>query len=393
MKKISFSRLLNSIVLIAIVSTLLAYVFTGNPGNDVAFVFAGVIFAWGFVKGLLKIRFELPSGALFEALVINDTSYAGEAASYMITRAVIGADTIDKGAVYVEDGIKKQKTIPRIEVANFFQKRAAVPVSQGTVTVDGAVIAPQDLMLYFEFNPRDYEQHWYATQMNEKLLDAELPVTAENFMMLQTMKRTNEFFENHIWRGRKDYDPDGNAADPTTKGAVATDAAYLYFDGLVKKALDNANTIKVGGAVNLTAANIRTQFNIAYNLVPAALLFKYGPLGLRLFVSYIDQQKYEEALTSDSFKNNDTTEKGVNRYKGYDVVPLAGLPEHTFFWAIGKPDIDSNLWVGINSVDDAELTMQKLQNNAELFFVKGLFKMDTQVGFADQLVMYTTLTA
>jgi hypothetical protein len=26
-----------------------------------------------------------------------------------------------------------------------------------------------------------------------------------------------------------------------------------------------------------------------------------------------------------------------------------------------------------------------------LFFVKGLFKMDTQVGFADQLVLYTTL--
>jgi len=328
-----------------------------------------------------------------EALNIQDTTWSGNAASYMITRAVVGADTIEKGVIYVEDGIRKKKTIPRIEVSGFMQRRSATPVSQGSVTVDGRVLEPQDLMLYYEFNPRDFEAHFYAEQLQPKLLGRELPVTAENFMVMQTMKRLNEFFENAIHRSRKEFDPQGSAVDPTSKGEVAGAAAYFYFDGLIKKALDSADIISVPTPVALTYSNIRDKFQAALNLVPKALLYRYGKGGLKFIVSYADQLKYEQALRQDLYKNQDTTESGINRYSGYDVVPVAGLPENTFYVAIAKPDIDSNLWLGINSTEDNQLQLMRLQNNSELFFVKGLFKMDTQIGFADQLVIYTTLTA
>lgn len=328
-----------------------------------------------------------------EALNIQDTTWSGPAASYMITRAVVGADTIEKGVIYVEDGIKKKKTIPRIEVSNFMQRRSATPTSQGTVAVDGRVLEPQDLMLYYEFNPRDFETHFYAEQLQPKLLGRELPVTAENFMVMQTMKRLNEFFENAIHRGRKEYDTQGSAVDPTSKGDVAGAAAYFYFDGLIKKALDAGDVIPVGTPVALTYSNIRDKFQAALNLVPKALLYKYGKGGLKFIVSYADQLKYEQALRQDAYKNQDTTESGINRYSGYDVVPVAGLPEDTFYVCIAKPDIDSNLWLGINSTEDNQLQLMRLQNNSEMFFVKGLFKMDTQIGFADQLVIYTTITA
>lgn len=342
-----------------------------------------------------------------EALVINDTSYAGTVASYMITRAVVGADTIEKGCIYVEDGIKKKRTIPRIEVSGFMQKRAATPTSKGTVTVDGQVLEPRDIMLYYEFNPRDYEQHWYAEQLKPQLLARDLPQTAEAFMVMQQMKRLNEWFENAIWRSRIQYDPDGDNVDPTTKGAPATDAEYLYFDGLIKKLLDGASvppagqrTILVsspatlvsgtagGGEENVIAAMKRT-----YDLVPQALLYKYGPTGLKFLVNYATQKLYEEALSTNTFKNQDTTEKGINRYKGYDVVPLAGLPDNTIVACYCMPDIQSNLWLGINSTEDNQLQLTKLQANSELYFIKGLFKMDTQSGFYDQVVLYTTLIA
>lgn len=328
-----------------------------------------------------------------EALNIQDTTYAGTAASYMITRAVVGADTIQKGCIYVEDGIPKKKTIPRIEVSNFMQKRAATPVSKGDVTVDGRVLEPQDLMLYYEFNPRDYESHWYAEQLQPRLLGRELPVTAENFMMMQTMARLNEFFENAIWKSRQEFDADGAAVDPTTKGQAATDSQYLYFDGLIKKLLDSPNTIEVANPVPLSASNIGDKLKAAYDLVPKALLYRYGAQGLKFHVSYSTQQLYEEFLTTQVYKNNDTTEKGINRYKGYDVVPLAGMPDNTIVVCISKPDIDSNTWLGLNSVQDNQLQLARLQANSELFFVKGLFKMDTQIGFTDQVVLYTTITA
>lgn len=331
-----------------------------------------------------------------DALVITDQTYAGEVASYMITHAVIGADTIEKDCIYVEDGIKKKRTIPRVDVINVMQKRASIPTSSGSITVDARTLTPQDSMCYLEFNPRDFEQHWFAAQMNDKLLDAELPATPESFIMMQLMKRLNEFFENAIWRSRVMYDPEGANVNPVTKGAAATDNSFYYWDGLIYKALSDANTIQVPSPVALTGGatgNIITQFQTAYLLVPPQLLYKKGKLGLKLFISYADQQKYEnttQLLTT--FKNQDTSESGLTRYNGYDVVPLAGLPANTFFWGYGKPDISSNLWMGINSEDDNELKLSPLQNNAEEWFVKGLFKTDVNFGFTEEMVIYSTIT-
>lgn len=327
-----------------------------------------------------------------EALVISDTGYNGEATSYMITKNVLEGKTIQGGNIYVEDGIKKKRTIPRVDVTNIMQARKATPTSSGTIAVDGAVIEVQDLMMYMEFNPRDFENQWYAAQLNPTLLDAKLPATAEYFITMQMMKRLNEFFEFSIWRSRKDYDPEGTNLDPTTKGALATDKLYFYFDGILKKLLAASETIKVPNAVALTSSNIVDKFQAAYLLVPQALLYRYGDL--KLFVSYTDQQKYEQYMqTQTLYKNQDTTEKGINRYNGYDVVPLPGIPENTFIWAIGTPDTSSNLWMGINSTEDANLQLMRLQNNSELFFIKGLFKADVQVGFKEEVVLYTTITA
>ena len=42
------------------------------------------------------------------------------------------------------------------------QDRQATPISKGDLTVDGKSIKPVDYMIYTEFNPRDFEQHWRA---------------------------------------------------------------------------------------------------------------------------------------------------------------------------------------------------------------------------------------
>lgn len=361
-----------------------------------AFIINSINYCAAYLEQLVT-AFKVGAIQYVEALDIQDTTWSGPAASYMITRAVIGADTIDKGCIYVEDGIRKKKTIPRIEVANFIQKRKATPTTKGTVTVDGRVLEPKDLMLYYEFNPRDYEQHFYAEQLTPKLLGRELPVTAENFMMVQTMKRLNEFFENAIHRSRIEFDPEGDNVDPTSVGEVAAASDYLYFDGLIKRLIVAASdptypTLTVGSPVALTSSNIRDKFAAALALVPKPLLGKFGKAGLKFCISYADGQKYAEALRTDAYKNTRSDEKAYDQFRGYEIEQLGGLPENTFYLAIQKPDVDSNTWLGINSVDDNMLQLQRLQNNSELFFVKGLFKMDSQIGFPDQFVLYTTLT-
>lgn len=328
-----------------------------------------------------------------EALNIQDTTWSGFAAEELRTRAVVEVDTVEKGACTVKADIRKQYTLPRVEITNFMQKRAATPTSQGTVTIDGVLIAPKDLMLYFEINPRDFEQHFYAENLQDRLIDRTLPPNGEEGIMRITIKRLNEFFENAYWRSRLEYDPDGANVDPTTKGDTADAAQYMYFDGFMKRLLASSSTIQTPGAVALTTSNILAGLNTSYDLVPHALLNKYGPLGLKIMMGYDSQRIYEDALTTQTYKNNDTTERGINRYKGYEVTSLAGMPKDSFLFSVANPSTEyNNLFVGINSVADNSLKFAQTLPFSELWGIKGLFKVDTQVLFTDQSVLYTTET-
>jgi hypothetical protein len=68
------------------------------------------------------------------------------------------------------------------------------------------------------------------------------------------------------------------------------------------------------------------------------------------------------------------------------------MPENTFFLGLASSDMSSNFYLGINDLNDMSLDMQRLQANSELYFIKGLFKMDVQIGFIEQMVVHTTIT-
>lgn len=320
-------------------------------------------------------------------LVISDTTYAGEFASYFWIPATFGMDTIQKGAVYVQDGIKKQHTIGRMDFSNPLQTRVPTPTPTPTssFTVDGRVLVPQDMMLYTEFNPRDYEQHWLAVQLSNTLLARELPVTAENYMMQIALARAFESIELGIWQGSTSYQ--GVYGFGTTKYQVS------FFDGYIKLFLNDASVVAIGSPVTLTNSNIGDKMQLMINGTKKALLAspkRYQRL--KFFMSIASEQLYQQFLTNTTYKNNDTTEKGINRYMGYDVVPVAGMPDNTIVFCEGLMDVSSNLYVGMNSTEDNNLQLQRLQNNSELFFLKGLMKYAVQYGFSDQVVLYTTLT-
>ncbi len=335
-----------------------------------------------------------------EALIINDTTWSGFAATELRTRAVVDVDTVNKGVCTVKSDIRKQYTLPRVEITNFMQHRQPTPVSKGSITVDGVLIQPLDMMLYSEINPRDFEAHFFAEYLQARLLDRQLPANAMEGIMRIVMLRLNEFFENLYWRSRLTYDPTNPGfVLPASKGDTGSDALgtdgvpiYQYIDGFLKKLLQDSNTI-IGPSATLTATNIYSTFTSNYELVPHALLQKYGPLGLKLICGYDTQRIYEDALTTAQFKNNDYTEKGVNRYKGYDIVPCAGVPPNTFLFSIANPEtLYNNLYIGINSAEDNTLKFGQVYNMSELYAIKGLFKIDAQVQFTDQTVLSTTIT-
>jgi hypothetical protein len=325
------------------------------------------------------------------ALTISDQSYSGTYASYFWLPATFGMDTVSKGAVHVQDGIKKQHTIGRMDFSNPLQPRAATPTSSGTFTVSGRTLVPEDLMVYTEFNPRDYEQHFLAEQLSRTLLARELPVTAENYMMQIALNRSLEQVETGIWMGSKAY-----------QGAYGVgDAKFQlqFFNGFMQKFVNDSSILRPGSEVTLTSSNVATAMDALLTQMATnkkALLSSAGRYNrMKFLVSINTEQLYHTYLTTNqTYKGVNTTDRGINLYKGYEVVPLAGFPDNTIVFCEATNDMNSNLYLGMNSTEDeTTLQLQRLQNNSELFFFKGLMKFDVQYGYSDQIAMWTTYAA
>lgn len=305
-------------------------------------------------------------------LNIQDTTYAGEASAGFKVRALTGADTVQGGHVYIQDGIKKKFTIMVMKVDDAVQDRVATPstVTDSKTKVSGQVLEPADYMIYDEFNPRDFEQHWLARQLNPELIDRMLPPTAEGVIIGEHMKLHSKFIEKIIWQG------------DTTR----TDN-LKYFDGFIKKAFDSSDVLKVtSGLAALTASNIGDKLNAVHALIPEALLYDQD---MKFFVSYKTGQLYREYQQAQTYKGVDITSEGVMRINGKRVVPVAGMPNDTIFCAKGTPDQNSNLWIGMNSTADEDtIKLSPLQANSELWFVKILMKLDAQIGLPEEVVLY-----
>jgi hypothetical protein len=369
MKNFSISRLFFSILLIALASTFLSFAFTGDPGA-VAMPISAALFAIGVVKGIFKFQAE-PNGALMDGFVISDTTYAGEAASSFIVKAITGNETVQGGHVYVKDGIKKKFTIPRwdADFEDFVQDRAATPTSKGTMTTDGQTLTPADYMIYTEFNPRDYEAHWFATQLNSTLIDRALPASVESVVVQEVLKRHDRYLNKALWNS-----------------STALTTIYKYYDGFIKKATDGATTAVVGSPLTLTTTNIQAELLRGYNLIPAALRYDKD---MKFFMSYATYDLYVQSQINQTYKGVDITSEGVGTFKGRQCVKINDLPDNFYFIAKGKATPESNLWVGMNSTDDARLELKPLQANSELWFIKMNMKVDVQIGWNAETVLYS----
>jgi hypothetical protein len=305
------------------------------------------------------------------SVTISDVSYAGEAASAFIVKSVVGNEIVNGGHIFVKDGIKKEFTIPRFGVEDVIQDRAATPKSpQGKATVDAQKLVPQDYMLYDEFNPRDFEGHWFAAQLNDTLIDRRLPFTIESVIIQEYLKQHNKFLGKAALQSDKT-----NGVKP-----------YAYFDGLVTRARLDITVPKVASPVALAISNIAAAFQSCLDIVKADVL--YDP-ALKFFVSYKTAMLWEKAQQQSTYKGVDSTMAGLLRYSGRQVVQLYGMPDNCILLAKGSADMGSNLWLGMNSVDDAVVQFEKLQANSELYFIKMLMKVDTNYGWGEELALYT----
>lgn len=400
MKKINIPSILKfaqSIALLLIISAAVAFSFTVQSvvvdGEAHKFfsvlpmVFLSFI-ALNLVFGPVMARYN---NAVFknDSLVVSDTTYAGTFAPYFILPATFGMNTVEKGLVYVKDGIKKTHTIGKLDFDKPLQPRVANPTtSGGNITITGNTLTPADIMLYQEFNPRDLEAHFVSEEMSAKLLERQLPVSVENYITMLVVQRAFEQFEIGMWMGSTDF-----------SAAADTDPEYQYqfFDGFLKRMIADSAIYSVGSPSAITSSNVDDALQDLLELVAVnnkAMLARADRYSKMKFICSINTAVlYEEFLTTSTYKNNDTTEAGINKYKGYEIVPVAGMADDTILFTDALAGTEGNLWLGMNSILDENFQLARVNAANELFFLKMLMKMDVNYGFSNKVFLYTTLVA
>lgn len=333
--------------------------------------------------------------------------YAGEVLEDLLTYTAQGNDTYREGLIHIKTGVQKKYTLPMIKLGNVIQDNVPTPTTQGGVngelnkyTLTERYLEPQDFMVYLEFNPRDFESYYKFAQPTGNLEFRELNPKVQATMLRLLMDRTNEYLGNAIWTSAKG----GNATCGVTEPAGCVkigDGAEKYFDGFIKRVIDNANAVDeatvAGGQVVIAGTTTLTTGEAVesamYTMWQKCNTAVRKESGLVFVMDWDSWDLYDQYLSAKSFKYTDNTESNKHRFKGKRIVPINGIPPHTIVLGQFTSDMKSNLWMAVDYSDDENvLKVAPLQANSELYFFQMRMKMDVNIVRPAEIVVHTAYT-
>lgn len=341
---------------------------------------------------------------------IAQNSYAGEVLEDLLTYTAQGNDTFQEGLIHIKSGIQYKYTIPMVQIGKIVQDNVPTPTStHGAATDDGLnqytfterYLEPSDFMVYIEFNPRDFEKYWKFAQPDGPLEFRTLDPKLQAKMLRLLMDRKNEYIGDSIWLSAKGGTASAGITAPTDGVAIGGDDAggpMKYFDGAMKRMIDNINTTddneKKGGQVILagnteltTGEQVEAAFNAMWKKCPKKIRKKAG---LVFVCSWEIWDLYDQYLSDKQVKYSDNTKVNEYRFKGKRIVPITGVPEHTIVLGEFTTGMESNLWMGVDYANDTEVVkVAPLQANSELYFFQMRMKMDVNIVRPAEIVLWT----
>ena len=312
------------------------------------------------------------SSAFATTNLTRTSGYSGEALDMIALRMSSENEWFDAGLIYIQEMVSDTLYLPRLQVNNIIQDRAAIPTSQGNMIYDEQSIPMEDAMVYLEFNPRNFEHIWRPFQPNGELLFRELPPEVQNALLTEVTNKVGEWMSFNIPQGDK------AGAAPNNK-----------FDGLLTKMLADATIVDVNAPVALTVANVKDAFRNTYKALPAKV--QMAP-NLKFICSHTTKLLLRDADQDQQFKGPNFPQAiGGDSVYGAPVVGLPSMRDNTIIATHCDSTINSNLKMGVdNTTSTVRNTFQveKLQNNAELHFVKQLLKMNVGYTWGEEIALY-----
>ena len=346
-------------------------------------------------------------------------SYAGEVLEDLLVYTAQGNDTYKEGLIHIEPGIQKKKVLPHVTLGKIIQDNQPTPTSTHGGNSSGDMnqysfseryLAPEDFMVYLEFNPRDFEEYWKPFQPNGRLVFRELDPKVQATMLRLLIDRKDQYIGDAIWASRKGgYSSSfiSSENDDVQLGGDSDAGPMKYFDGALMRVINNHLAYLAASPSDAEKNEKATgRFVIAGNTaidtgakVQAALsaMYKKCPKNIRksaqfcFVMGWEAWDLYDAYLTSQDVKYTEDADVNKMRFKGIRIKVINGIPENTIFLGKFTQDINSNLWMGVDyATDEESVKVEPLQNNSELYFFQMRMKMDVNFVRPSEVVVWTT---
>jgi hypothetical protein len=332
--------------------------------------------------------------------------YNGEVLEDLLTYTAQGNDTYKEGLIHIKSGIQHKYTLPAIKLGDIIQDNVPTPTSNHGKKGDNGeneyqfterYLIPQEFMVYLEFNPRDYEKYWKFAQPDGNLVFRELDPKIQATMLRLLMEKKNEYIGNAIWTSAKGGEAVAGITTPTDCIKIGR-GKEKYFDGFIKRVIDNVNTtdaktiaggqVIISGTTELTGgAAIEQALYALWKKCPKQIRKKSG---LSFIIGWDAWDAYDQYISDKQVKYSENTEVNRYRFKGKRIIPIVGIPEHTIVLGEFSTGMESNLWMGVDYANDTEvLKVDRLQSNSELFFFQMRMKMDVNIVRPAEIVVHT----
>lgn len=300
-------------------------------------------------------------------MAVNITSaYSGEVLERLLVRATTGNELVEKGLIHLEPNVTDKFYIPRLRTGKMLRKRVEQPVdtdSKGDFSIDERALIPVEFMAFTTFNPRSFEKFWRPWQPNGELVFAELPPEAQNALLAELAKVVDFELGGHF-----------------INGEAGTDDDHL-FNGILTRIVADTDVIKV----TETSTSQTERLKAVVKKIPVAI--RNNPK-MRFLMSVGDADKYDDELAAQAYKGANITDLNAMRFKGIKIEPLAQWPDDVIVATYCGMDYDTNLWAGVNSVNDFDaIKIDRLTNAGERYFFKMLMKADTNIAWGEHVVL------
>ncbi|MCD8253823.1 MAG: hypothetical protein LUD40_18350 [Phocaeicola dorei] len=343
-----------------------------------------------------------------DTLIFLQNGYAGEVLEDLLVYTAQGNDTFREGLIHIKSGIQHKYTLPAIKLGNIIQDNVPTPASVHGGKGEGGngeneyvfterYLEPSDFMVYLEFNPRDYEKYWKFSQPQGNLIFRELDPKIQAVMLRLLMDKKNEYIGNAIWTAARGGENSAKITSPAGCTKIGGNKEK-YFDGVVKRILDNVNATDtetvaggqciISGTTELTdGAAVESALYAMWRKCPKQIRKKTS---LAFVIGWDAWDMYDQYISDKQVKYSENTEVNRYRFKGKKVIPLVGIPEHTIVLGEFSTGMDSNLWMGIDYANDMDiLKIDRLQANSELYFFQMRLKMDVNIVRPGEIVVHT----